>query len=253
MSMEQMYVYFDMDEPTFLQIKRAVNEGIIARPRLSTETLPEFAAGTIGLLGAPFSRGPLAASSLLYPGRILADADVLIGLPVLMGLQGEKDFPHRGTIDFVDNQANPGTGSISVRGVFKNPRPDGGTYLMVPGMFVRVHLPIGQPQKSLLVDDRAVVSEQGQKKLYVFDPVTKKIQDRPVSLGSLQKNGWRVITHGLKKEDWVLIKGTQQVRPGMKIDDDKIERLERMPTLTEPAVIAPAEKGKEKGKGKAKK
>ncbi len=48
-------------------------------------------------------------------------------LPVLMGLQGEDGFPHEGTINFVNNQVNPTTGSILVRGVFANPRPPGGT------------------------------------------------------------------------------------------------------------------------------
>jgi membrane fusion protein, multidrug efflux system len=242
-SMEQMYVYFDMDEPTLQQIKRAVNEGRIARPRTSEETIEEFAAGTFGLLATPAAHGSLLLGSLLYPGRTGADVEVFVGL------QGETGFPHRGTVNFVDNQVNPGTGSILVRGLFKNPRPPGGTYLMVPGMFVRVRFPIGQPQHSLLVDDRAVVSEQGQKKLYVLD-ANNKVKDLPVSLGSLQSNGWRVITSpNLKKDDWVLIGGLQQVRPGQTIPADKLERWDKMPTLTDPATPA-ADKSKGNKGGK---
>src|SRR5262249_17495926 len=40
---------------------------------------------------------------------------------VFMGLQGEAGHPHEGTINFVNNQVNPSTGSIAVRGVFPNP------------------------------------------------------------------------------------------------------------------------------------
>jgi membrane fusion protein, multidrug efflux system len=240
-SMDQMYVYFDMDEPTLLQLKRAQNEGSIARARASAETTEEFAAGNFGLLATPFSRGLFTASSLLYPGRTGDNVEVF------MALQGEKDFPHRGVIDFMDNVVNPGTGSIPVRGIFKNPRPPGGTYLMLPGMFVRVHLPIGQAQRSLMVVDTAVVSVQGKKKLYVLD-ANNKVEDRDVSLGSLQKNGWRVITHGLKKTDTVIIGGLQQVRPGMTIPADKLVRAEKMPTLTDPATLAEASKGKKGAK-----
>ena len=63
----------------------------------------------------------------------------------------------------MDNQVNAGTGSISVRGVFPIQKPSGGTYLLVPGMFVRIRLPIGNAQPVLLVIDRAITSEQGRK------------------------------------------------------------------------------------------
>ena len=64
---------------------------------------------------------------------------------MFMGLQGEDGFPHEGTINFVNNQVNPTTGSILVRGVFPNPKPEGGVRLLSPGMFVRIRLPIGEP------------------------------------------------------------------------------------------------------------
>jgi multidrug efflux system membrane fusion protein len=244
-SMEEMYVYFDMDEPTLLQIKRAINEGKVARPRASKETVPEFAASTFGLLALPLGRGPFLLSSALYPGRTGADVEVL------MELQGESNFPHRGTLNFVDNQVNPGTGSISVRGVFKNPRPPGGTYLLVPGMFVRVRLPIGQPQPGLLVKDEYLsilaAAEQGRKKLYVLD-ADNKVQDRSVTLGSLQKDGLRVITQGLKKDDWVLTGGLQQIRPKMLIRPERWT----MGSVNSPAmrIDDPGKASMEKGKKK---
>jgi RND family efflux transporter MFP subunit len=217
-----------------LQIKRAVNQGTFARPRASKETLPEFGASAFGLLASPWGRGSNLLGSQLFPGRTGADVEVL------MELQGESNFPHRGTLNFVDNQINPGTGSISVRGIFKNPRPTGGTYLLVPGMFVRVRLPIGEPQPGLLVIDSAVVSEQGQKKLYVLD-ADNRVQDRSVTLGPLQQNGLRVITQGLKKDDWVLVGGLQQIRPRMTIQPEK---LPTMPTVDKPAQPSPAGKKK---------
>ena len=115
-----------------------------------------------------------------------------------MGLQGEEGFPHKGVIDFVNNQVNPTTGSVLVRGVFSNPLPPGGRRLLMPGMFVRIRLPIGQPHPALLVIDRAIGSDQGLKYVYVVD-AQSKIQYRRVTTGSLESDGLRVITKGLKR------------------------------------------------------
>lgn len=204
-SMDPMYVNFDMDEPTLLRIKRAINEGRIMPPKEGAD------------------------------------------MPVLVGMQGEDGFPHHGTINFFDNQVNPGTGSISVRGALANPKPDEGTYLMVPGMFVRVRLPIGQPQKELLVIDRAVTSDQGLKYVYVID-ADNKVEARRVTLGPRQEDGLRVIAQGLSKDDWVLVGGLQQVRPRMTIQTEQVS----MPSLSAPATPQGV-KGKTKGKDKGKK
>jgi multidrug efflux system membrane fusion protein len=140
---------------------------------------------------------------------------------VVMGLQGEDGFPHRGMVNFVNNQVNPATGSITIRGVFDNPQR-----LLSPGMFVRVRLPIGQPHQALLIIDRAIGSDQGLKFVYVVD-AEHKIQQRRVTTGALQEDGLRVITQGLKADDWVLVGGLQQVRPRMQIQPEPTA----MPTL----------------------
>jgi multidrug efflux system membrane fusion protein len=176
-SLDPMYAYFDVDEPTVLRVRRAVNEGKIKRP--------------------------------------------LDGLfPVLMGLQGEEGFPHRGTVDFVNNQVNPTTGSLSFRGVFPNANPPGGVRLLSPGMFVRVRLPIGNPHPALLVIDRAIASDQGLKYVYVLD-AEDKAQYRRITTGALQDDGLRVV-EGLSAGDQVVIGGLQQVRPRMAIRPDEV-------------------------------
>jgi multidrug efflux system membrane fusion protein len=139
---------------------------------------------------------------------------------VLMGLQGEDGFPHQGTVDFVNNQVNPTTGSISVRGIFANPKPQSGVRLLSPGMFVRIRLPIGQPRPALLVIDRAIASDQGLKYVYVLD-AENKLQYRRITTGPLQDDGLRVV-EGLKADDWVVIGALQQVRPRMEIRPDKV-------------------------------
>ncbi len=148
-SLDPIYAYFDVDEPTMLRIQQEINEEKIQQPQ-----------------------------------------DGLI--PVLMSLQGEDSFPHQGDINFVNNQVNPTTGSISFRGVFPNPRSPKGTRLLKPGMFVRIRLPMGQPHPALLMIDRAIASDQGLKYVYVLD-AENKAQYRRITTGALQQDGLRVV------------------------------------------------------------
>jgi multidrug efflux system membrane fusion protein len=146
--------------------------------------------------------------------------------PVSMGLQDEDGFPHEGKIDFVNNQVNPTTGSITMRGVFPNPKLPGSVRLLSPGMFVRIRLPLGQRHPALLVIDRAIGFDQGLKYVYVVD-AENKVQSRRVTTGPLQDNGLRVIESGLKPDDWVVVGGIQQVRPRLEVRPDQTP----MPTL----------------------
>jgi multidrug efflux system membrane fusion protein len=133
-----------------------------------------------------------------------------------MGLQGEEDFPHKGVVDFANNQVNPTTGSILVRGIFANPLLAGGSRLLMPGMFTRVRLPIGQPYKALLVTERAIGSDQGLKYVYVVN-ARGEIENKRIETGPLESNGLRVVTKGLKADDQVVVSRLQQVRPGVKV------------------------------------
>jgi multidrug efflux system membrane fusion protein len=161
-------------------------------------------------------------------------------LPVLMGLEGEDGFPHRGAVDFVNNVVNPSTGTIAVRGLFPNPKPENGRRLLSPGMFVRIRLPIGQPAPALLVVDRAIGSDQGLKYVYVVD-AQKKVQYRRVKTGVLQDDGLRVVEEGIQPDEWVVVGALQQLRPGMDVDPEPTA----MPTPgapTPPPSAAPAPK-----------
>jgi multidrug efflux system membrane fusion protein len=156
--------------------------------------------------------------------------------PVFMALQGEEGFPHEGKINFIDNQVNPTTGSIMVRGVFPNPMPPGGRRLLSPGMYVRIRLPIGLPHPAVLVIDRAISSDQGLKYVYVLD-ASGRIQSRRITTGALQDDGLRVVEQGLKGDEWVVVGALQQVREQDEVADPQ---RQPMPTLApQPAATVP--------------
>src|SRR5262249_36754815 len=138
------------------------------------------------------------------------------GYPVFLGLADEEGYPHSGTIDFVDNQVNPKTGTIRVRGVFPNK-----DQVLLPGFFARVRSPIGRPHNALLVSDRALDTDQGQKILYIVNE-KNEVASRPVRLGALH-DGLREITDGLKPGERVIVNGLQQVRPGITVEPQTVD------------------------------
>src|SRR5205085_5754696 len=122
------------------------------------------------------------------------------GFPVSLGLANEEGHPHRGTINFADNQVNPRTGTIRLRGVFPNK-----DNVLLPGLFARVRTPVGRPHQALLVSERALDTDQGQKIVYVVNE-KNEVAVRPVQLGALH-DGLREITGGLKPGEQVIVNG----------------------------------------------
>lgn len=134
------------------------------------------------------------------------------GNPVRMGLADEDGFPHQGTMNFVDNELDAGTGTIRARAVFSN--KDG---LFTPGLFARVQLLGSGAQPALLISDRAVLTDQDRKYVYVIGPENKALR-RDVKLGA-QVDGLRIVSQGLVAEDRVIVNGVQKVFfPGMPVD-----------------------------------
>jgi RND family efflux transporter MFP subunit len=153
-------------------------------------------------------------------------------IPVWLGLAAEDGFPHLGKINFVDNQVNPRTGTLRVRGVF--PNADGA---LSPGYFARVRVPVSAPHNAVLVSDRALDTDQGQKILYVVGEDNKVIV-RPVRVGALH-DGLREITDGLKPGERVMVNGLQQVRPGATVAPTLVDMRTQV-TRTENATTRPA-------------
>jgi RND family efflux transporter MFP subunit len=157
-----MYVYFDVDERTYLRIYRPMVDKKVTLAQVKE-------------------------------------------MPVSMGLADEKGFPHQGKLNFVDNHLDSNTGSVWVRGVFPNPDK-----FLTTGLFVRVRLPIGDPHQAVLVPERALATDQGQKHLWVVDDENHATYRR-VELGA-QHGSLRVVTDGVKENERVIVLGLQRVR-----------------------------------------
>jgi multidrug efflux system membrane fusion protein len=139
--------------------------------------------------------------------------------PILLGTASEgQDYPHRGYVDFFDNQLDPRSGTVRARAVFANP-----DHLFAPGLFARLKLVGGSAYQATVVSDRAVGTDQDKKFVLVVKPDTT-VEYRPVELGRLV-DGQRVVTHGIKAGEKVVVNGLQRVRPGMKVSASPAPKL----------------------------
>jgi RND family efflux transporter MFP subunit len=172
-SVDPIYVYFDLDEPTMLTIQENIRDG-----KLPTSSEGEY--------------------------------------KILLGLANAEGHQFTGKLDFVDNHVDPNTGTIRVRGIFKNPKPARGKRPLTPGLFARVRVPLGEAHPSLLITERAIGRDQGQTFLYVVD-AENTVRLRKVRLGATH-DGLRVVHGDITAKDQIVINGLQRIRPGSKVD-----------------------------------
>ncbi len=130
--------------------------------------------------------------------------------PVTIGLADESGFPHAGTIDFVDNRIDAATGTIRVRA--RVPNAD---KRLAPGLYARVRLAEGAAKSTLLVDDKAILTDQDRKYVYTLNG-TDSVDRHDIKLGPIFE-GLRVVTSGLAPGDRVVVGGIQKIYPGAKV------------------------------------
>ncbi|EPJ7276449.1 efflux RND transporter periplasmic adaptor subunit [Raoultella ornithinolytica] len=168
-SQKTVYVYFDVDESTYLHYQNLARSG----------------------------QG--VASNHL-------------ALPVEIGLVGEDGYPHQGKVDFLDNQLTPSTGTIRMRALLDNTQ-----HQFIPGLFARVRLPGSAEFQATLIDDKAVLTDQDRKYVYIVDK-DGKAQRRDIKPGRLAA-GLRIVQQGLNPGDKVIVEGLQKVfMPGMPVN-----------------------------------
>jgi RND family efflux transporter MFP subunit len=131
-------------------------------------------------------------------------------IPVELQLADETEFPHKGYIESFDNRVDPNTGSILLRAVFNNDEDR-----MVPGLFARIRIPLSEQHEALLVDERAIGTDQANKFVLTLTP-TNTVQYQAVELGP-EVEGKRVVRSGLVAGEKIVVNGLSHVRPGMPV------------------------------------
>ena len=132
-------------------------------------------------------------------------------VPIQAGLANEQGYPHEGRIDFTAISLDPGTGTLLVRAVFSNP-----DRVLLPGLFVRLRLPVGRDRNAILVPEVALGNDQIGRYVLVVDD-KNVVERRGVQTG--QSYGeLRVVSEGLNGDERVVVNGLLRAIPGRQVD-----------------------------------
>src|SRR5262249_46920087 len=136
---------------------------------------------TIVKVDAIYAYTSISEADLIRYGSLIGEAGRSgpgePAMPMELGLAGERGYPHRGRADYQEPAADPGTGTVKLRGIF--PNPDGA---ILPGFFVRARTPAGRPHDALLVPERALGNDQSGPFLLVVGR-DDAVEYRPVKAG----------------------------------------------------------------------
>ena len=203
---------------------RAPIDGRVSRALLTAGNYVNGVAGSATVLTTIVSVDPVYAyadvdeNSLLKFNGLARASKLEAGndgrIPVELQLADEQAYPHRGFIESFDNRLSAETGSILLRAVF--PNPDG---RIVPGLFARIRVPLSERHPALLVEERAIGTDQAQKFVLALT-ASNTVAYRQVQLGPTV-GGRRVVEGGLDAHEEIVVNGLSRVRPGMAVVPQK--------------------------------
>lgn len=151
--------------------------------------------------------------------------------PVRVGLAGDEGHPHGGTVNFINNQVDATTGTITMRAVVPNP-----DRAFVPGMYARVQLVGSGEFRAMLIDEKAVMTDQDRKYVYVLGPESKAVRKNIVLGGAVE--GLRVVQSGLDPGDKVIVAGLQKIfAEGMPVKPNEVPMVKPPGTRTVDAKV----------------
>lgn len=132
-------------------------------------------------------------------------------IPVEIGLDTDAGYPHAGQLDYVAPELDMGSGTLAVRASVPNPKG-----VLLPGLYVRVRLPLQKDVPSLLVPEAALGASQTGRYVLVVNG-QERVEQRAVEIGEASEGGLRVIRSGLSAGDRVVVGLMQNAIPGSRV------------------------------------
>lgn len=146
-------------------------------------------------------------AALARQGKVDVD---LAKVPIEIGLANEQGYPHTGALNYIAPGVDPATGTLQVRGLLAN-----ADRALLPGMFVRMRVPLRRDTEALLVPDAALGTDLGGRYALVVNK-DDVVEQRRVRTG-LRVGALRVVEEGLAAEDRVIVSGNQRAAPDLKV------------------------------------
>ncbi|MDQ8180779.1 efflux RND transporter periplasmic adaptor subunit [Pelagicoccus sp. SDUM812005] len=153
-----------------------------------------------------------SSNELLQLRAALAQGELqAVDLPVQIILENGSPYPHPGKIAFSETTVDPGTGSYTLR--VEVPNPD---HLILPGMYLRGIVSVGQRENGILVPQKAVSRNFDGSTSVKLVAADGTVENRQVTLGQAVENRW-IVESGLSAGDRVVVNGIQKAVPGSKV------------------------------------
>lgn len=120
-----------------------------------------------------------------------------------------------GSLQFIDNQVDAGSGTVRMRAVFDNPHGR-----LMAGQFARVRLGRAEASEAIAISERAIGTDQNKKFVMVVGNDNKAAY-REIQIGK-EVDGLRVVTTGLQPGERIVVNGLQRIRPGAVVEPQPV-------------------------------
>lgn len=142
-------------------------------------------------------------------GEVTKDGDRTA--TVRLTLEDGTDYPEAGELKFSEVTVNQGTGSVTLRAQFPNPKNQ-----LLPGMFVRAFIKEGVKADALLVPQRAVTRNPRGEPVAMVVGEGNRIEARVLKADRVVGDNW-LVTGGINAGDRVVVEGLQKIGPGAEV------------------------------------
>ena len=130
---------------------------------------------------------------------------------VKLFLDDGAPYDLEGALAFSEVTVDQGTGSITLRAVFPNPKTE-----LLPGMYVRADIQQGVNENAILLPQQGVTRDQRGEPIAFFVDAGGKAQRRALKIARAIGDKW-LVTDGAADGDQLIVEGLQRVRPGSPV------------------------------------
>jgi membrane fusion protein (multidrug efflux system) len=151
---------------------------------------------------------------------------------VTLFLEDGTQYPLAGSLQFTDVTVDPGTGTVTVRALFPNPKS-----VLLPGMFVRARIDEGINDNVVLVPQVGVTRNPAGKATALVVAPDNKVSLRTIQATRTSGTDW-VVESGLNEGEKVIVAGVQKVQPGATVRPVEVASAAPAPSASAPSAVA---------------
>jgi membrane fusion protein (multidrug efflux system) len=152
---------------------------------------------------------------------------------VTLLLEDGTQYPLPGSLQFTDITVDQGTGSVTLRAIFPNPR-----FVLLPGMFVRARIEEGVSENAILVPQVGVTHDPTGQATALVVGADDKVTAHTLQLRGTSGDQW-IVEGGLDDGDRVIVAGMQKAKPGTAVKAVEAQTATAAPASSTPSKASP--------------